>query len=97
VSHIIQEKGKVVQSKVGTRGSILTANILEAIPEPTKSDAQTIAQRFVQVFQSPVEHIDYLQSKQFGTDLIAVCESIEAMLEDEPRCIFMQSPVSFAS
>ena len=92
-SFIISDKG-TDESKIGTRGSLLTNNILEALePENHKTRAQNIAEKFVKVFQSPVEHLDYLQSKEFASDLMEVTHTVCRLLEDEPRCLFMQSPV----
>jgi diadenosine tetraphosphatase ApaH/serine/threonine PP2A family protein phosphatase len=93
VTHIVGTEGKVTKAKVGTRGSILTTNILEAMPDETKSDAQGLAEKFVEVFQNPVEYMTYLQSAEFAHDLMKVCLAVEEMLEAESRCIFMQSPV----
>jgi hypothetical protein len=92
ISNIIGDSGRQ-RVKVGTRGSILTTNILQALNEPKKTNAEIIAERFVKVFQNPVEHITYLQSTSFATDLIQVCNSVSEILEKQPRCLFMQSPV----
>ena len=92
-SFIISDKG-TDQGKIGTRGSLLTSNILEALePENNKTRAQVIAEKFIQVFQSPVDHIDYLQSNGFASDLMEVTHTVCRLLENEPRCLFMQSPV----
>lgn len=92
-SFIISDKG-TGEAKIGTRGSLLTINILEALePENHKTRAQNIAEKFVQVFQNPVDHIDYLQSKEFASDLMEVTHTVCRLLENEPRCLFMQSPV----
>jgi len=91
-SVMISDKGRH-SAKLGTRESLGTAKILEAMPDPVKSPEQVIAEKFVNVFQHPLEHIDYLQSAQFGNELITMCEAVEALLEEEPRVIFIQSPV----
>jgi hypothetical protein len=93
VTHVVADKGKITQAKVGTRGSLLTANILDGLVEETQSPAQVIATKFVQVFQNPIEHMSYLGSREFAVDFITVCEAMEYLLEDEPRCLQMQSPV----
>lgn len=93
VTHIVANEGKVTKSKVGTRGSILTTNILEALPDQNKSDVESIAEKFIDVFQNPIENMMYMQSAEFAQDLMKVCLAVEEMLESESRCIFMQSPV----
>ena len=72
---------------------MLTENILKATSEPIKSEIQIVAVKFLQVFQNPSEHMSYLQSAKFATDLINVCMDLETVLEAEPRCKFLQSPV----
>jgi len=91
-SHTIHESGKR-KDKVGTRGSLLTTNVLEAIEEAPKSKSQLIAERFLKVFQSPADFLPYLKSKDFANDLLCVTEAVAAVLEEEPRCMFLQSPV----
>jgi len=92
MSTVIDDKGRH-SAKMGTRESLGTSKILEAIPEAVKTREQLIAEKFVGVFQQPLDHIAYLQSAQFANELIEVCEAVEAVLEEEPRVIFMQSPV----
>ena len=91
-SNVISDRGRIT-SKLGTRESLLTAKILEAIPDPAKTQSQLIAERFLHVFQNPIDCIAYLQSPEFAADLVEVCEAVGEVLEDEPRCVFMQSPV----
>ena len=91
-SHIISDKGRTT-TKIGTRESLLTSKILEAMPEPVKTKEQLLAEKFISVFQHPLDNIAYLQSAVFASDLIMVCEAVEELLEDEPRVVFMQSPV----
>eukprot|EP00597_Dinobryon_sp_UTEXLB2267_P000795 CAMPEP_0170073404 /NCGR_PEP_ID=MMETSP0019_2-20121128/10839_1 /TAXON_ID=98059 /ORGANISM="Dinobryon sp., Strain UTEXLB2267" /LENGTH=565 /DNA_ID=CAMNT_0010282935 /DNA_START=107 /DNA_END=1804 /DNA_ORIENTATION=+ len=92
MSNLINDKGRQ-KVKVGTRGSLLTQNILEALTEAKKSDAQNIADKFLKVFQNPVNYITYLQSDTFAAELIQVCNAVSELLDKEPRCLFMQSPV----
>jgi hypothetical protein len=73
ISHLISERGRI-SSKVGTRGSLATTNILEALPEEAKTKSQELAEKFLRVFQNPVDYIAYLQSPEFAADLTAVCE-----------------------
>jgi hypothetical protein len=68
-------------------------NILEEIEEESKSEVDLLAEKFVQVFQNPVDYIRYLSSATFANDLIKVCQEVSMLFEDEPKCLFMQSPV----
>jgi hypothetical protein len=91
-THMISDEGS---SKKGitTRGSIATSNILRSLPEPPKSPSIVLAERFMSAFQNPIEYMSYLQSRDFAADLIEICDSVCELLEDEPRCHFLQSPV----
>jgi hypothetical protein len=91
-SNIIGDKGRQ-RVKMGTRGSITTMNILQSAGEPEKTDVQCLAERFLKVFQDPTNYITYLQSEQFGLDLLQVCGEVSTLLEQQPRCLFLQSPV----
>lgn len=91
-SNIISDGGRK-KVKVGTRGSVLTQSVLEAQADPVKTEAQTVAEKFLKVFQNPVNHIAYLQSKEFARDLVMVCNAVGEIFESEPRCVFLQSPV----
>jgi Calcineurin-like phosphoesterase len=92
VSHIITDKGRI-KADLGTRGSLLTSNILKALPDSSKTPAQQIAEKFLTVFQNPVDYLPYLRSTTFASDLSKVCTAVSAIFEEEPRCIFLQSPV----
>ena len=91
-SNIIGDKGRQ-RVKMGTRGSITTQNILEASGEAQKTPTQQIAERFLKMFQDPTNYISYLQSKSFATDLVQVCQAVSEILEQQSRCLFLQSPV----
>lgn len=92
VSHVINDEGRH-KVRMGTRGSILTQNILQSMDEPKKTHAQVVAEKFLQVFQDPVKFIAYLQSPKFAEELIEVCHAVSEILEQQPRVIFLQSPV----
>lgn len=91
-SNLIGDKGRQ-RVKMGTRGSITTQNILEASGEPSKTPVQQIAERFLKMFSDPTNYISYLQSNSFATDLVQVCQAVGELLEKQPRCLFLQSPV----
>lgn len=92
ISHVITDKGRA-QKKMGTRGSVCTANVLEALPEIGRTREQLLGERFLRVFQNPTEFIGYLSSEEFGNDLAVVCQAVGEIFESEPRCVFLQSPV----
>lgn len=91
-SHLITDSGRQ-RVKMGTRGSVLTSNILQAINEPKKTPHQGIAEKFLQMFQDPVKYIAYLQSENFARELIQVSKAVSEIFEQQPRVIFLQSPV----
>ena len=92
ISHVISDEGRV-QKKMGTRGSVATASVLDALPEVPKTREQSLAERFLAVFKNPEEYISYLSSTEFAEDLTHVCRAVSDVFEDEPRCVFLQSPV----
>ena len=92
ISHVITDKGRA-QLKMGTRGSVCTANVLEALPDIKRTREQLLGERFLRVFQNPTEFIGYLSSEEFCHDLAVVCQAVGAIFESEPRCVFLQSPV----
>lgn len=92
MQHVISDQGSQ-SKKVGRSGSLATSRILDDLPDETKSYAETIAKKFEDVFNHPVENMSYLSSAQYALDLLAVCTSVSEIFEMEPRCIFMQSPV----
>jgi hypothetical protein len=92
VSNLINDEGRQ-RVRMGTRGSVLTQNILEAISEPKKSQAQQIAEKFLNVFHDPVKYLTYLQSEAFAKEFIIVCKAVGDVLEQQSRVVFLQSPV----
>ena len=92
VQHIINDDGRR-RTKVGRSGSVATSIALAAILDTPKSAVEQLADKIIQVFQSPVDYIQYLQSSNFAQDLITLCDAVNSILELEPRCIFIQSPV----
>ncbi|CAM9842118.1 unnamed protein product, partial [Discosporangium mesarthrocarpum] len=43
--------------------------------------------------QRPKEHANYLTSVMFARDVLRLCARVGPIFENEPRCIFIQSPV----
>jgi hypothetical protein len=92
VSNLINDEGRQ-RVRMGTRGSVLTQNILEAINEPRKTQVQLIAEKFLNVFHDPVKYMTYLQSENFAKELVQVCRAVSEGFESQPRVVFLQSPV----
>mmetsp|Transcript_31866 Transcript_31866/g.53761 ORF Transcript_31866/g.53761 Transcript_31866/m.53761 type:complete len:599 (+) Transcript_31866:106-1902(+) len=91
-TNLIGDKGRQ-RVKIGTRGSIATSNILQAQAETEKTEVHGIAERFVKVFHDPTNYITYLQSEAFAREFMQVCQATSELLEQQPRCLFLQSPV----
>jgi hypothetical protein len=91
-TNLISDDGNV-KKQVATRGSVATAAVLRSLPDPKKSPSMLLAERFLSAFQKPIEYMTYLQSPDFANDLIEICDAMCELLEDEPRCHFLQSPV----
>lgn len=81
MSNLINDNGRQ-KVKVGTRGSLLTHNILEALTEAKKTEIQNIADKFLKVFQNPVNYLSYLQSDAFATELMQVCGEVSNVSMD---------------
>lgn len=92
-TNLITDDGTVQQKMVASRGSIATTNILRALPEVGMSATMQLAHKFSDCFKNPVNYIEYLQSKEFANDMIDMCDAMCELLEEEPRCHFLQSPV----
>jgi hypothetical protein len=94
-THLISDNTENERIPLATRGSILTTNILRALPtsESTTNPTRLLVEKFLLRIKKPLEHLVYLQSSEFGSDLIELCLSLCDLLENEPRCHFLQSPV----
>ena len=57
LTHMIQDKGKITQSKVGTRGSVMTEHVLQALPDPIKTESHKIAGMFNGAIYTIILHI----------------------------------------
>lgn len=92
-AHVVDNEG-ITSKKIGTRESVLTQRIMDSVEKPIKTKAQVIADEFINMFQGNTsEHMQYLHSSKFATDLAIVCEEVEGVLESEPPVVFLQSPV----
>jgi hypothetical protein len=91
IQHVIHDKGKFT-TELTTRGSVATTNILKALGDPEKTAIQLRAEHFIAAFQDPVKYVQYLASRKFAADIIAVCAEVQKTFEAEPRVVFLQSP-----
>lgn len=95
IQHVISDKGRETV-KLGTRGSISTANVLQALEGGSgvndSSEGHDIAKKFLKIFQNPVDHATYLQSPDFASDVVALSEEVRTIFEEEDRCINLPSP-----
>lgn len=79
------------RARMGRNASISTQAILNSLPDET-SPKEALINRVQEMFRSPNEHVAYLKSEQFARDLIKLNKKVKGILEDEPRCVFLQSP-----
>jgi len=77
------------RSRMGRHASISTANVLNALPDEGED---ALALRIVDMFKDPNKHLKYLKSEQFAMDILTLGSRVRPVLEDEPRCVFLQSP-----
>jgi hypothetical protein len=91
-TYLITDEGQE-RAPMATRGSMLTSNILRALPEQKSTPMTKLAQGFLEAFKNPLQHLTYLKSNEFANDLIELCYHVCDLLEEEPRCHFLQSPV----
>ena len=90
--HIITTDGASTTKKLGTRESMLTNQIMASAEKIEKTAGQILAEKFITMCQNSAANQQYLNSSEFAQDLMVVCEEIEAVFEEEPRVIFLQSP-----
>jgi len=79
------------RARMGRNASISTKAILNSIPDE-QSSKEALINRIQDMFRSPNEHVSYLKSEQFAKDLVKLNKRVRTILEDEPRCVFLQSP-----
>lgn len=79
------------RARMGRNASISTQAILNSLPDE-QSPTQALIDRIQAMFRSPNEHVAYLKSEQFAKDLVKLNKKVKGILEDEPRCVFLQSP-----
>jgi diadenosine tetraphosphatase ApaH/serine/threonine PP2A family protein phosphatase len=80
------------KNRMGRNASISTQAILNSLPDEQQSSKEALINRIQDMFRSPHEHVGYLKSEQFAKDLLKLNKKVKSILEDEPRCVFLQSP-----
>ena len=75
--------------RMGRSASISTAAVLNAIPDEGED---LLALKLVNMFKDPASHLEYLKSEDFATDLLTLSKKVKPLLEEEPKCAFLQSP-----
>jgi len=91
LQYVVTEEG-VSKERAGRKASILTAEMLEGLVESVDS-AEYVADRVVRVIADPAGNIAYLRSEEFAMDVIRLADRCSSIMVDEPRCIFLTSPV----
>lgn len=76
---------------MGRTASMATATALSSLQPGRKHDE--MAQRVIRMFKTPKEHATYLTSVKFARDMLRLCARAGPIFENEPRCLFIQSPV----
>ncbi|OQR85626.1 hypothetical protein ACHHYP_11630 [Achlya hypogyna] len=83
-------KERHVATGMGRHVSIATDKILRAIP---KQIPNRVAARVSEAFTNPLKAIQYLNSYEFNTDLLALAQQAATIFENEARCVALESPV----
>ena len=84
-----EAKAKGASNILPSRFAHHSQNVLNAIPDEVED---SLALRIVEMFKDPNKHLSYLKSEQFAMDILTMASRVRPVLEDEPRCIFLQSP-----
>jgi hypothetical protein len=89
----------VERNKMGRNASIATAAVLDSLshgidPHDAASGDSTarLIERIENMFRSPSENLGYLKSEDFARDLLRLNKKVRGILEEESRCVFLQSP-----
>lgn len=78
---------------MGRNASIATAAVLDSLSHDNPGDStQRLVERIEGMFRSPSENLDYLKSEEFAKDLLRLNKKVRGILEEESRCVFLQSP-----
>jgi hypothetical protein len=84
----------VERNKMGRNASIATAAVLDSLShsDPPENSTQKLIERIENMFRSPSENLGYLKSEEFAKDLLKLNKKVRGILEEESRCVFLQSP-----
>ncbi|CAM9389281.1 unnamed protein product [Chrysoparadoxa australica] len=88
-AHTVEDKGRVFQKPMGRTASMATQEALRHIP----AQGDALAASVIQAFRNPLGSVEYLSSQLFTQHLVQLCAAVKVLLEQESRCLFMQSPV----
>lgn len=78
---------------MGRNASIATAAVLDSLHQASGNDAtQRLIERIEAMFRSPSDNLEYLKSEEFAKDLLRLNKRVRVILEEESRCVFLQSP-----
>ncbi|ETV88939.1 hypothetical protein H257_00378 [Aphanomyces astaci] len=83
-------KARSITTSMGRHVSIATGHVLRSIP---KQVPNRVAERVSEAFVNPLKAIQYLNSYEFSTDLLAIANQVSVLFQNEPRCVPVQSPV----
>lgn len=89
MTHAVADDGTPHRVRMGRTASIGTSTVIAQTPVTRE---EPLAHRLVAVFRNPLDHVTYLQSTEFASDLLEVAELVKPLLEREPRVLSLQSP-----
>jgi diadenosine tetraphosphatase ApaH/serine/threonine PP2A family protein phosphatase len=88
-THTVEDKGMVHSRPMARCASQATQEVLTQLPKPSDN----LATSLLQACQNPLGSVEYLSSTNFARDLVMLCRAVRTSLENESRCLFLQSPV----
>lgn len=82
---------------MGRNASIATSAALEALSHGDAgaggdNSTARLIERIETMFRSPAESVAYLKSMDFAKDVLRLNKKVRGILEEESRCVFLQSP-----
>mmetsp|Transcript_28236 Transcript_28236/g.64591 ORF Transcript_28236/g.64591 Transcript_28236/m.64591 type:complete len:236 (-) Transcript_28236:216-923(-) len=93
-------QGVPVRSPLGRHAFVETVTALDALQKRRRRESkgamgpeEEVYGRVLAMFRDPKGHVSYLWSEAFARDLLELCERMKPRLEEEPRVVFLQSPV----
>jgi len=90
LSHAIDNDGTPHKVRLGRAASITTAAVIADTPI---SRDDPLAERMIEIFSKPLDHVEHLRSVDFADDILRICELVNPIFEREQRVISLQSPV----